>query len=157
MVYLTCAAAAGALLVASVVKALLFAPPAAASGASVAECRAEIQLQLRRLDVRVAETLATPFDPDASSEARRSAAEREDWEQIEAQRARLRGSCLAAAGHGTAAKAMTEALDALGQVERGYRQLLESYHRDVAADRHRLRQSLAELRRDVSSAAGDPP
>lgn len=146
--YLTCAAAAGVLLVASVVKALLFAPPASASDLSVADCRAALELQLRHLDGRVAEALAAPFAPDSTSEARRSATERQDW-------GGLRGRCLAAAENEATARAMTEALDALGRVERGYRGLLELYHRDVAADRHRLRHSLAELGRDVSSAAGD--
>ena len=150
-IYWTFAAAAGVLLVASVVRALLFAPPAAASATTVTECRAQIGLQLRRLDARVAGTMAATLDPDAGS-----ALEREDWSRIERKHAQLRGSCLAAAGEGATAKAMTEALDALGEVERGYRDLLELYHRDVAADRHRLRQLLAELGRDVSSAAGDP-
>jgi hypothetical protein len=159
-VYTTCVVAVFALLVVSVVKGLLFTPPAGATGtrdASIAECRSAIALQLRRLDARVAETLGASFAPDPADQARRSAVEQQDWDRLGAQRAKLRGRCLAAAGsRGEAARDLAEALDALGQVERGYRDLLERYHHGVAADRHRVRQSLAGLGRELPPAAGDP-
>jgi hypothetical protein len=64
---------------------------------------------------------------------------------------------MAASSRSEATKDLSEALDALGRVERGYRDLLERYHRDVAADRHRVRQLLAELGREIPPAAGDSP
>lgn len=143
-----------ALLVVSVVKGLLFAPPAGAAGdASISQCRSEIDNQLRRLDARVAQKLAESL---AADEAQDPAAVREDWNRLGAQRAKLRARCLNAAGsRSEAARNLAEALDALGQVERGYRDLLASYHRDVAPHRQRARQTLADLGRELPPAAGD--
>lgn len=156
-VYTTCVVVVFALLVVSVVKGLLFAPPAGAAGeTTIAQCRSEIENQLRRIDAQVARNLAASFAPDPADQARRVASEHEDWDRLEAQRARLRARCLNAAGpRSEAAKDLAEALDALGQVERGYRDLLEAYHRDVAAHRHRVRHSLAGLGRELPPAAGE--
>lgn len=148
-VYLTLVAGAFALLAASVAKALLFPPPSnAETEASVAQCEAE------------AMRLLEAFEERAIRAVRAADTDSDGWRELADEVSTLRHRCLTRAGTaGPRGVALADALEALSEVERGFRRVVNQVEEEVAGPRQRVRRALARARGETppGRAGGTTP
>lgn len=150
-VYLACVAGAFALLAASVAKALLFAPPLSPRAeAALADCESSTLELLDGFEAETAKTIEDYRGPEETHER---------WRELAQRAAALRARCLTQSTGGARDASLTEALQALGQAERGYRNMIDQFEDEVVGPRERVRRSLARARpsgfRPPGQAGGD--
>lgn len=154
-VYLACVAAAFALLAASVAKALLFAPPLSPRAeATLADCESSTLALLDGFEAETVRTIEENRGPEETQER---------WRQLARRAAALRARCLTHKGGSARDATLAEAFEALGDVERGYRDMIDQFEDEVVGPRERVRRALARVRpegrenRPPGRAGGDTP